>query len=60
MDGYEVIHRLRDAGFKGRAIALSGYGQPEDRQKSVVAGFDSHLVKPVELGALQEALEPRS
>jgi CheY-like chemotaxis protein len=56
MDGYEVIYRLRNEGFAGRAIALSGYGQPEDRQKSVVAGFDTHLVKPVELGALEEAL----
>jgi CheY-like chemotaxis protein len=58
MDGYEVIHRLRDAGFAGRAVALSGYGQPEDRQKSVIAGFDAHLVKPVDLGTLETALAP--
>jgi CheY-like chemotaxis protein len=56
MDGYEVIHRLRETGYAGRAIALSGYGQPEDRQKSAIAGFDAHFVKPVELATLEAAL----
>jgi PAS domain S-box-containing protein len=56
MDGYEVIRKLRDAGFTGQAIALSGYGQPEDRKKALRAGFDAHLVKPVELGTLEKAL----
>lgn len=49
MDGYEVARRLR-AG-RGRdmgLIALSGYGQPEDRRKALAAGFDTHVVKPVD------------
>ena len=48
VDGYEVARRLR--GLKsGRPylIALTGYGQPEDRRLAEEAGFDRHLVKPV-------------
>jgi CheY-like chemotaxis protein/two-component sensor histidine kinase len=56
MDGYEVIRKLRDAGFAGHAIALSGYGQVEDKQKAMRAGFDAHLVKPVDLATLEKAL----
>jgi CheY-like chemotaxis protein len=37
-------------------IALSGYGQLEDRQRSTAAGFDAHLVKPVDLDALKHVL----
>ena len=56
MDGYQVIQQLRTAGFSGHAIALSGYGQPEDKQKAIRAGFDAHLVKPVEFDELERAL----
>ena len=56
MDGYQVIQHLRGAGFKGHAIALSGYGQPEDTRKALHAGFDAHLVKPVELDTLERAI----
>lgn len=56
MDGYDVIQRLRAAGFGGRAIALSGYGQPQDRQKSMIAGFNAHLVKPVDVESLEVEL----
>ncbi len=56
MDGYEVVQELRESGFAGRAIALSGYGQPEDMQNAMRAGFDAHLVKPVDLDALERAL----
>jgi CheY-like chemotaxis protein len=49
LDGYEVARRLR---ADGRAelglIALTGYGQPEDRQRALAAGFDAHVVKPVD------------
>jgi CheY-like chemotaxis protein len=50
IDGYEVARQLRatDAGRKMMLIALTGYGRPEDRQKSRDAGFDAHLTKPVE------------
>jgi PAS domain S-box-containing protein len=58
MDGYQVARRLRaGAGVPGlRLIALTGYGQPEDRRRSAEAGFDDHLVKPVGIDALARAL----
>jgi signal transduction histidine kinase/ActR/RegA family two-component response regulator len=48
MDGYEVARRLRQE-LNGSAVlvALTGYGQPEDRRRAHAAGFDVHLVKPV-------------
>ena len=50
MDGYEVARRLRaEPGLAGMLlIALTGYGQEEDRRRSAQAGFDFHLVKPVD------------
>ncbi len=54
MDGYEVARRLR-ALCTDRApkiIALTGYGQPEDRARALRDGFDDHLVKPVSPDAL--------
>ena len=58
MDGYEVARRTR--GMQGlermRLIALTGYGQAEDRQRALDAGFDAHLVKPVEPERLQQVL----
>jgi len=48
MSGYEVAHTLRGEGYAGKLIAVSGYGQAEDRRKSQEAGFDHHLVKPVD------------
>ncbi len=58
LNGYEVARRLRQQpGGKDRVlIALTGWGQDEDRQKSKDAGFDAHLVKPVDHAALQELL----
>jgi signal transduction histidine kinase len=53
MDGYEVASRLRADGFASTTIlALSGYGQADDRRKSEAAGFDAHLVKPIDHDAL--------
>ena len=51
MDGYEVARRIRRTiGVeKTRVIALSGWGQAEDRRRSAEAGFDHHLVKPPDL-----------
>ena len=47
MDGYELATRLRDQCGSVRLVAISGYGQPTDRQRSEQAGFSDHLVKPV-------------
>ena len=55
-DGYEVARRARAAGSRSRLVALTGYGQNEDRQRAVDAGFDEHLVKPVLDGDLQRSL----
>jgi len=58
MDGYEAARRLRakhaDSAF--RLIAMTGWGQEEDRQRTREAGFDEHLVKPVRLERLKEVL----
>jgi two-component system, chemotaxis family, CheB/CheR fusion protein len=50
MDGYEVARQLRALPEcdGARLIALTGYGQPEDLEQSRAAGFDEHLLKPVE------------
>ena len=57
MDGYELAGRLRaECGPTLVLIAITGYGQPADRARSVVAGFDHHLVKPIDLERLKEIL----
>jgi two-component system, sensor histidine kinase len=50
LDGFEVARRVRaDArGREVRLVALTGYGLPEDHRRSREAGFDAHLVKPVD------------
>jgi signal transduction histidine kinase/ActR/RegA family two-component response regulator len=59
MDGYEVATRLQAAlaPHEVRFIALSGYAQPTDRRSSEAAGFDAHLVKPVNLATLERAIK---
>lgn len=56
MDGYEVARRMRGAGVQARLIALSGYGQQEDIDRAKAAGFDAHIVKPVESFKLGQVL----
>lgn len=58
LDGYEVARRMRqDAGLaRLKLIAMSGYGQDRDRKESERAGFDHHLVKPVDLQELEQIL----
>jgi signal transduction histidine kinase len=58
MDGYAVARAVRsDPRFAStRLIALSGYGQPDDRRRTADVGFDEHLVKPVEHDVLNAAL----
>jgi len=58
MNGFEVARRLRELGRipKVRIIAVTGWGKAEDRERSRAAGFDMHLMKPVELSQVQQAL----
>ncbi|MFP2963255.1 ATP-binding protein [Myxococcus sp. 1LA] len=61
LDGYEVARALRATG-EGRGlmlIAVTGYGLEEDRRRALEAGFDEHLVKPVDLTRLRALLVPR-
>jgi CheY-like chemotaxis protein len=59
IDGYELANRL--IALPGldatKLIALTGYGQPSDRQRSLRAGFQEHLIKPVDLKRVQRAIE---
>jgi CheY-like chemotaxis protein len=56
--GYDLAQELRrnPATIHATLIALTGYGRPEDREKSKDAGFDRHLVKPVDVGELTEII----
>jgi CheY-like chemotaxis protein len=58
IDGYTLARTLRadDELSSIRLIAVSGYGQQQDRTRSREAGFDQHLVKPVDLTQLKAAL----
>ena len=58
MDGYEVARRIRahEWGKEMLLIAVTGWGQESDRQRSFAAGFDFHLVKPVDLEKLNQLL----
>jgi signal transduction histidine kinase/ActR/RegA family two-component response regulator len=56
MDGYEVAKRIRAGGSFVRLVALTGYGQAEDIQRTHSAGFDAHLVKPVDFAALERTI----
>jgi PAS domain S-box-containing protein len=60
MDGYEVARRIRSrvGGKRVLLIALTGWGQERDRAASREAGFDHHLVKPVETEVVTQIIEP--
>ena len=66
MDGFEVCRRVRQEpwGQKMAMVALTGFGQDRDRAESKSAGFDRHMVKPIDYDALLRTLEtlvlPRS
>jgi PAS domain S-box-containing protein len=61
MDGNELAGRLRRAPETAGAllVAVTGYGQEHDRNRSMAAGFDHYLVKPVDIGKLRQILEQR-
>jgi CheY-like chemotaxis protein len=58
MDGYETARAIRasHAGHRAALVALTGWGQEQDRLRSRDAGFDHHLVKPADIVALQALL----
>lgn len=58
LDGYEVARRIRAESWGNnlQLIAVTGWGRDEDRRKTAAAGFDVHLVKPVDLEALETLL----
>jgi len=65
IDGYELGRRLRrePRHREMHLVAMTGYGRPEDREAARAAGFDVHMVKPVDIDALQHLLangRPRS
>ena len=62
MDGYELARCLRQVEGLERAllIAVTGYGQESDRQRAFAAGFDHHMVKPVDAQKLLRIVAERS
>src|SRR6185437_15028511 len=62
LDGYEVARRIRTQpwGSSMMLVALTGWGQDADRRRSQEAGFNSHLVKPLDLARLTQVLEELS
>jgi CheY-like chemotaxis protein len=58
LDGYGVATRVRQVLSRDRVrlVAMTGFGQPSDRERSKAAGYDEHLVKPPELEALKHIL----
>jgi CheY-like chemotaxis protein len=61
MDGYEVARRIRGTvpGQGALLLAVTGWGQLEDKRRSAEAGFDEHLTKPVEFAFLSRLLATR-
>ncbi len=59
-DGFEAARRIRAAGGTMRLVALTGYGQAEDIARSRAAGFDEHLVKPIDSRRVSEAVHATS
>jgi CheY-like chemotaxis protein len=57
MDGFAVAAQLREEGLGGRLlVALTGYSEQQDRDRAQKAGFDHHLVKPINPDTLQKLL----
>ena len=60
IDGYELADRLRERdGPELTLIAVTGYGQPEDKARAITAGFDAHFVKPVDFNQLVATISRR-
>jgi len=61
MNGFEVARSLRERGITPapRIVAITGWGKPEDERRTREAGFDMHLIKPVEESQIRQALRLR-
>ena len=59
MDGYELAEQLTEAMADKPPVlvAVTGYGQPSDRERTEAAGFHGHIVKPVDFGELTQLLD---
>lgn len=59
MDGYMLAQRLREMPETKDAflVAVSGYGQPQDVQRAIAAGFNTHMIKPVNFSLVLAAVE---
>ena len=58
IDGYEVVKRMRkERGDSVTIVALTGFGQPGDKDQAKASGFDYHLTKPVRVSNIQEVIE---
>ena len=60
LDGYETCRRLRRALPSARIVAVTGWGQPQDREQAFQAGFDEHLTKPADPAAIRELMSNSS
>jgi CheY-like chemotaxis protein len=61
IDGYGLAREVRSKlGDDVYLVALTGYGQPQDRSRALDAGFDVHLTKPVDIDALERLLASRT
>jgi signal transduction histidine kinase/DNA-binding NarL/FixJ family response regulator len=58
MNGYDLVHALHDTHSASTpfCVAISGYGQPEDHARALAAGFDHHLVKPIDVANLLQLI----
>jgi DNA-binding response OmpR family regulator len=60
IDGYGLAREVRSKlGDDVYLVALTGYGQPQDRSRAIDAGFDVHMTKPVDIDALERLLASR-
>jgi CheY-like chemotaxis protein len=61
LNGYDLTRRIQELGIAEtvRLVALTGYGQPEDRRRALEAGFDDHLIKPLDPEKLRRLLSER-
>ena len=60
MSGYDVARRIRSQPWGGGMMAVTGWGQEDDKRKAKEAGFDHHLTKPIDPGALERLMSPAS